>query len=56
MHGVLFVAFLWFAFEVMGNLKKGFGWFVKAFAAAVIPLGTFIFDRQLRKEEAALQA
>jgi len=56
MHGVLFVAFLWFAFEVMGNLKKGFGWFLKAFAAAIIPTGTFIFDRQLKKEEQALQA
>lgn len=55
-HGVLFVAFLWFAFEVMGNFKKGFGWFIKAFAAAIIPLGTFVFDKQLKKEEQALQA
>jgi len=53
-HGALFITFLWFAFEVMGDLKKGFGWFAKAFAAAIIPLGTFVFDRQLKKEEATL--
>ena len=54
MHGLLFVSFLYVAFEVMGSLKKPFSWFAKAFAAAIIPLGTFIFDRQLKKEEALL--
>lgn len=53
-HGALFVAFIYFAFEVMGSLKKSFLWFCKAFAAAFIPLGTFIFDRELKKEEALL--
>ena len=53
-HGALFVAFIYFAFEVMGTLNKNFGWFVKAFIAAFVPLGTFIFDRQLKKEAAAL--
>ncbi len=53
-HGTLFIAFLYFAFEVMGSLKKPFSWFAKAFAAAIIPLGTFIFDRQLKKEETLL--
>ena len=54
-HGALFIAFIYFAFEVMGSLKKNFGWFVKAFIAALIPLGTFIFDRQLKQEEALLK-
>ena len=53
-HGALFVAFIYFAFEVMGSLKKNFLWLVKAFVAAFIPLGTFIFDRELKKEEALL--
>jgi integral membrane protein len=53
-HGALFVTFIYFAFEVMGSLKKSFLWLLKAFAAAFIPLGTFIFDRQLKKEEALL--
>ena len=53
-HGALFIAFIYFAFEVMGSLKKNFIWFLKALAAAFIPCGTFIFDRQLKKEEALL--
>ena len=53
-HGALFVAFIYFAFEVMGSLKKNFFWFMKAFAAAFIPCGTFIFDRQLKKEASLL--
>jgi len=55
MHGALFVTFIYFAFEVMGSLKKSFSWFLKALAAAFIPCGTFVFDRQLKKEEALLQ-
>ncbi len=53
-HGMLFILFLWFAFFVMGEFKKGFGWFFMAFAAAIIPLGTFVLDRQLKKEEQGL--
>ncbi len=53
-HGGLFIAFIYFAFEVMGTLKKNFIWFIKAFIAAFVPLGTFIFDRELKKEEALL--
>lgn len=55
-HGALFVTFIWFAFEVMGSLNKNFLWFCKAFVAAFIPLGTFVFDRQLKKEVALLAA
>lgn len=50
-HGALFIAFIYFAFEVMGTLKKSIGWFAKAFAAAIIPCGTFLFDRQLQKDD-----
>lgn len=53
-HGALFISFIYFAFEVMGSLKKNFGWFAKAFAAAIIPFGTFVFDRQLKQEESLL--
>jgi integral membrane protein len=54
-HGALFITFIYFAFEVMGTLKKNFLWFARAFAAAIIPFGTFIFDRQLKQEESALE-
>ena len=53
-HGALFVSFIYFAFEIMGALNKNFTWFLKAFAAAFIPLGTFVFDRQLKIEAALL--
>ena len=53
-HGALFVSFIYFAFEVMGSLNKNFIWFLKAFVAAFIPLRTFVFDRQLKKEAAML--
>jgi integral membrane protein len=53
-HGALFVAFIYFAFEVMGSLNKNFLWLAKAFAAAFIPVGTFIFDRELKKEAVIL--
>ena len=53
-HGALFISFIYFAFEVMGAFKKNIHWFAKAFAAAIIPFGTFVFDRQLRKEEVVL--
>ena len=53
-HGALFISYLYLAFEIMGILKKGFTWFAKAFAAAILPCGTFVFDKQLKKEEAGL--
>lgn len=55
-HGVLFVAFIYLAFEVMGAYKKSFTWFIKAFLAAIIPCGTFILDRQLKKDAALAAA
>lgn len=54
-HGALFITFIYFAFEVMSSLNKSFGWFIKAFVAAFVPLGTFVFDRQLKKEYALLR-
>ncbi len=50
-HGALFISYLYFAFEVMGTFKKNFSWFATAFAAAILPCGTFVFDKQLKKEE-----
>jgi len=54
-HGALFVAYLWFAFEIFGLLKKSFIWFIKAVIAAFVPLGTFLFDRELKKDAALLE-
>lgn len=51
-HGVLFVVYLWLAFRVMETQKKNFVWLLKAFVAAILPCGTFIFDKELKKEQA----
>ena len=56
MHGALFVTFIYFAFEVMAALKKNIGWLAKAFLAAIVPLGTFLLDKQLKSEEILLQS
>lgn len=53
-HGALFVAFLYFAFEVFTSFKKEFLWLGKAFLASIIPFGTIIFDRELKMEEEIL--
>lgn len=52
LHGILFVAFLALANEVRTTHKMGFGWMIKAFLASVLPFGTFVMDKQWKKEEA----
>ena len=54
LHGALFISFIYFAFAVMGAFKKNIGWLARAFAAAILPFGTFILDKQLKKEESRL--
>lgn len=53
LHGILFVAFFILAREVMSDYKKGFKWLVKAGLASLLPFGTFVMDREWKKEEAA---
>lgn len=50
LHGILFVAFIVFAFEVMGMMKKSFLWLIKAMIASIIPFGTFWLDRELNND------
>lgn len=50
-HGVLFVAYLGLALLVMLKYKKPVMFLGKAVLAALIPLGTFVFDKQLKKEQ-----
>ena len=50
-HGVLFVAFLIMAYEVKVALAKNIGWYARAFVASIVPFGTFILDKELKKEE-----
>jgi integral membrane protein len=50
LHGVLFVAFVLSAFDVMGLMKKSFLWLVKAMIVSFIPFGTFWLDKQLKND------
>lgn len=50
-HGVLFVLFLSLAWEFKTDRNKNLKWFAVAFAAALLPAGTFFFDKKLKQEE-----
>lgn len=53
LHGILFVAFIILAREVKVDYGKTWKWFGKAFIASILPFGTFVMDKEWRKEEAA---
>ncbi len=50
LHGVLFVAFVFFAIVLTIKLKKNIAWFLIAFASSIIPLGAFYMEKKLRIE------
>lgn len=52
-HGVLFIALLYYAWEVKSEYNKSFFWLIKAFLASILPFGTFLMDKQWKREMAA---
>jgi integral membrane protein len=48
-HGVLFVAFLYLVWRTMDTYNKSFFWMMKGFVASLVPFGTFVWDRELKK-------
>lgn len=56
LHGVLFVAFAILAREVKSDYKKDFKWLMRAGLASILPFGTFVMDKQWKKEEAEAAA
>ena len=52
LHGVLFVTFVVLAWEVKSDNRKSFLWLVKAGLASLLPFGTFVMDKEWKKEEA----
>ena len=50
-HGVLFVLFMLAVLIVYRKHRWPFARVIIAFLAAFFPFGTFIFDRQLKKEQ-----
>ena len=51
LHGILFIAFLFLAWNYKNEHGKNMKWFATAFVAALFPAGTFFFDRKLKREE-----
>lgn len=54
-HGLLFVIYVALAYYAKETCNWPFSRFIKAFIAAWLPLGTFVFDKELKKEEAIIQ-
>jgi integral membrane protein len=52
-HGILFVAFMGAACDAYTKYHWPFKRLLYAFLAALLPFGTFIFDRWLKKEALA---
>ena len=50
-HGILFVAFLVLAWEYKRDRSRSLKWCAAAFIAALVPTGTFFFDKRLKEEE-----
>ena len=50
-HGALFVGFMILAYMVKEERNLSLGWLVKAFIASIIPFGTFVMDKEWKKEE-----
>jgi integral membrane protein len=56
LHGILFIAFMVLAWEVKDEpvviqWKKKFTWLVICFIAAILPFGTFILDKNLKRQQ-----
>lgn len=50
-HGVLFITFMVLLLLVWIKYKWSFGKTVLAFIASLLPFGTFVLERKLKKEE-----
>lgn len=53
LHGILFIAFMVMVWEIKSGYKKDWGWVGKAFLASILPFGTFVMDKQWKREAIA---
>jgi integral membrane protein len=49
-HGALFVGYLILAWLVKVDYNKPFVWLIKAFIVSIIPFGTFVADKEWKRE------
>jgi len=50
-HGLLFITFISLAWEIKNKYGKNSGWMGRAVLASILPCGTFVMDKQWKKEE-----
>ena len=55
LHGLLFIGFMIMIREVKNEFKKDWAWVAKAFIASILPFGTFVMDKEWKKEESAVE-
>lgn len=56
MHGILFIVYVGMLIIVQLTQRWSFIFFVGAFLASLVPFGTFILDKHLRKKEREVSA
>ncbi len=55
LHGLLFVGFAAMAWEVKKEYRRDARWVLKAALASLLPFGTFVMDKEWKKEEQAAE-
>lgn len=50
-HGILFVFYMFFLLLVWINNRWSFGKVIVAFLASLLPFGTFLLEKRLKREE-----
>ena len=51
LHGLLFVAFIVLAWETRNEYKRNWTWLGKGFLASILPFGTFVMEKQWKREQ-----
>jgi integral membrane protein len=54
-HGVLFIAYIIAVFAAMRAMQWNLFWVLVALAASLVPFGTFVLDKQLKRRQLALE-
>jgi integral membrane protein len=54
-HGFLFILYMLALGQTMIQLKHSLGWASKVFIAAIFPLGPFLIEPALRREQVKLE-
>lgn len=54
LHGALFIVYMYALLQVMMERKWNIARTATAFISSLLPFGTFVFDAQLKKEQALL--